>query len=220
MSFPHVSEADPLCVPAEPAQTEPGSPFLSPPSAADIRGTWLGLSLDAVSAGDFICTFLLFFIFFLAVLCTFELCFKQRGARSPARDGLGCIPVPGDGDSTLSLTSSLQTPPEQTLHSAPEFLPQPLVCCLEQVASTCQRGSVLGVVFGVSCVQPTFLLCPPASPSGPAGPGPPSSEVCGHIHALLVENKPLESGVSVGQACPGLLPAPPREWGKSSWGRT
>lgn len=76
MSFPPVSEADPLCVPAEPAQTEPGSPFLSPPSAADIRGTWLGLSLDAVSAGGFICTFL----FLAAVLKAHLSCALNRAA--------------------------------------------------------------------------------------------------------------------------------------------
>lgn len=58
MSFPHVSEADPRSVPAEPVQNELGSPFRSSPSGADIRGTWLELSLDTVSAGDFISTFL------------------------------------------------------------------------------------------------------------------------------------------------------------------
>lgn len=58
MSFPHVSEAAPLSVPAEPVQSERRSPFLSPPSGADIRGTWLELPLDTVSAGDFISTFL------------------------------------------------------------------------------------------------------------------------------------------------------------------
>lgn len=73
MSFPHVSEADPLSVPAEPVQRELGSPFQNPPSGADIRGTWLELPLDTVSAGDFISAFL----FFTAVLCGFELYFKQ-----------------------------------------------------------------------------------------------------------------------------------------------
>lgn len=62
MSFPHVSEADPLSVPAELVQSELRSPFQSSPSGADIRGTWLELPLDAVSAGDFISTFLYFFL--------------------------------------------------------------------------------------------------------------------------------------------------------------
>lgn len=60
MSFPHVSEADPLSVPAELVQSELRSPFQSSPSGADIRGTWLELPLDTVSAGDFISTFLFF----------------------------------------------------------------------------------------------------------------------------------------------------------------
>ena len=73
MSFPHVSEADPLSVPAELVQSELGSPLQSLPSGADIRGTWLELSLDTVLAGGFISTFL----FFTAVLCRFVLYFKQ-----------------------------------------------------------------------------------------------------------------------------------------------
>lgn len=61
MSFPHVSEADPLSVPAELVQSELRSPFQSSPSGADIRATWLELPLDTVSAGDFISTFLFFY---------------------------------------------------------------------------------------------------------------------------------------------------------------
>ena len=70
MSFPHVSEADPLSVPAELVQNELGSPFRSPPSGANIQGTWLELSLDAVSAGDFISTFLFLQQSFVDLSCT------------------------------------------------------------------------------------------------------------------------------------------------------
>ena len=65
-----MSEADLLSVPAEPVQSELGSPFQSPPSGADIRGTWLELSLDTVSAGDFISTFLFLQQSFADLSCT------------------------------------------------------------------------------------------------------------------------------------------------------
>lgn len=70
MFFPHVSEADPLSVPAEPVQSELGSPFQKPPSGADIRGTWLELPLDTVSAGDFISAFLFLQRSFAGLSCT------------------------------------------------------------------------------------------------------------------------------------------------------
>lgn len=59
-----------MSVPAEPVQSKLRSPFQSSPSGADIRGTWLGLSLDTVSAGDFISTFLFLQQSFVDLSCT------------------------------------------------------------------------------------------------------------------------------------------------------
>ena len=87
MSFPPVWGRSCLC-----QQSRCGSPFQSLPSGADIRGTWLELSLDTVSAGDFISTFLFFYsspLHIWAVLQT-GLHLQYVGS-SLAHDGQRCI---------------------------------------------------------------------------------------------------------------------------------